>query len=817
MRALTLARQLLRRDWRSGELATLVFALVIAVTSVCAIALVTDRLTQGMVRESAELIGGDLVIRSSRPPDPSWLALGEEMGLATARVHNFESVLFFGDQMLLSGVKAVSDAYPLIGRLKVSDGQPGSEGVAVEGGPAPGNAWVDPRVLDRLGAKLGDRVEFGATTLRLDRVLNYEPDQGNSLFQLAPRVLINEADLGPAEVLGPGSRIRYRYLFHGDDAPKLADLLAPRMTAGHELAEPTNGESRASEALVRAIQYIKLTTLLAIVLAAIAIALAARRYSERHYDVSAMLRCLGAPQRDILRLYGYQLLLLTGGAVAVGSVLGWLSHLLVVAVIAPLLPVALPDPGPAPLASGAGTALLLVAGFALPPVLRLADSSPLRVFRRDLAPIPLSGWVVYGLAGGSQLALLWLLFGDVGRILLILLAAALGLFVTGCLVYGGLRRLGRSALPRSTLAGRSLRNLAAHASTSTSQIMAFGVTLMILVLIAQLRTGLLDEWRLQLPDDAPNHFAFNIFPEDIEAFSELVNEQATLQPLYPVVLARLTAVNGEPLAVNEQNDTNRELNLTWASTLPDDNRIVAGTWPPVGDGVSIEADYARRLGVELGDRLHFQGGTGEFVTTVTSLRTVVWESFSPNFYLIFSAEQLAAMPATYLTSFHLEGDGRTLLRTLIERFPATTLIEVDAILERLELVLRQVSLAVEMMMVFVLLGGFAVLFATLQNTGDERRHEGALMRAVGASRAWLRRAYLAEFGAIGLLAGLLAVGGAEIASAVIQQQVFNLSFRVQPLLWIAVPLGTALLVGLTGYLASRRILSVAPMRLLGGD
>ncbi|HLS97899.1 MAG: hypothetical protein RBR91_11685 [Porticoccaceae bacterium] len=815
MRAFTLARQLLRRDWRSGELATLIFALVIAVTSVCAIALVTDRLTQGMVRESAELIGGDLVIQSSRAPDPAWLALGEDLGLATARVHSFDSVLFFGDNMLLSGIKAVSDGYPLIGKLKVRDGQPGSAAMAIDGGPTPGNAWVDARVLERLGARIGDRVEFGAISLRVDKVLSYEPDQGNSLFQLAPRVLIHEADLAPAEVLGPGSRIRYRYLFHGDNAPQLAALLAPRLSAGHELREPTSGESRAAEALVRAIQYIKLTTLLAIVLAAIAIALAARRYSERHYDVSAMLRCLGAQQRAILRLYGYQLLLLTGGAVLVGSILGWLTHLLVVAVIAPLLPVALPPPGLAPLASGAGTALLLVAGFALPPVLRLADSSPLRVFRRDLAPIPLSGWIVYGLAGGSQLALLWLLFGDVGGILLILLGVALGLFAIGCLVYAGLSRLRRAALPRSTLLGRSLRNLAAHASTSTSQIMAFGVTLMILVLITQLRTGLLDEWRLQLPEDAPNHFAFNIFPEDVDAFREIISGEGTLRPLYPVVLARLTAVNGKPLAVNEENDTNRELNLTWASTLPEDNRIVAGHWPPTGDGVSIEAEYAKRLGVGLGDRLHFSGASGDFSAAITSLRSVVWESFSPNFYLVFSAEQLAAMPATYLTSFHLAGDELAVLRTLIERFPATTLIEVDAILERLELVLRQASLAVEMMMVFVLLGGFAVLFATLQNTGDERRHEGALMRAVGASRGWLRRAYLAEFGAIGLLAGLLAVSGAEIASALIQQQVFNLTFRIQPLLWVAVPLGTALLVGVAGYLASRRILAVSPLRLLG--
>ncbi|KJS08027.1 MAG: hypothetical protein VR73_07250, partial [Gammaproteobacteria bacterium BRH_c0] len=723
MRIFPLACQLLRRDWRSGELATLVFALLIAVSSVCAIALVTDRLTQGMVRESAELIGGDLVIRSSREQDPAWLALGDELGLTSATVYSFDSVLFFGDELLLSGIKAVTDNYPLIGKLKVSDSREG-EAREVDGGPPPGQAWVDPRVLERLGASIGDEVFFGSTTLQIGKILTYEPDQGNSLFQLAPRVLINAADLSPAEVLGPGSRIRYRQLYHGSNAPALKARIEPLLSVGHELVEPTSRESRASEALVRAIQYIKLSTLLAIVLAAIAIALAARRYSERHYDVSAMLRCLGAQHRDIVRLYVYQLLMLTGLAVVTGTVIGWLAHEAVLAVIQPLLPITLPPAGFQPLLIAASTGLLLVIGFALPPVLRLADSSPLRVFRRDLAPIPLSGWLVYGLAAVTQLLLLWLLFGDVRDIILILLGAVAGLFATGCLVYVGLGRLRRSALAKTSLLGRSIRNLASHASTSTSQIMAFGVTLLILLLITQLRTGLLDEWRVQMPDNAPNHFAFNIMPTDVERFTSLVGAQADLQPVYPVVLARLTAINGEAAAISDEQDTNRELNLTWTDTLSEDNSLIEGTWPPEGDGVSIEAEYAQRLGVGLGDTLQFNNGGQAFSATISSIRSVVWESFSPNFYLVFSREHLAELPTTFLTSFHLDPEDKGLLRTLIREFPATTLIEVDAILARLELVLSQVSMAVELMMIFVLLGGFAVLFATLQTTGDERRHEG---------------------------------------------------------------------------------------------
>lgn len=813
MNSFKLARQLLRRDWRCGELTTLALALLIAVTAMTSIALVTERLTQGMVRESAELIGGDLVIRSTRPPDPVWLAKGEQLGLVTARVHSFDSVIFHGDNMLLSAIKAVSDNYPLIGQLRTSS-HPLAEPVAQTGGPQPGTAWVDPRVLERLDAQLGDEIHFGNTQLTLSQILHYEPDQGNSLFQLSPRVLVHEADLQAAGVIAPGSRIRYRYLFQGANSDRLAAELEPLLTTGHSLRQPTDGESRATQALVHATQYIKFSTLMALVLAAIAIALATRRYSERHYDVSAMLRCLGASQRAIIKVYLYQLLLLTAATVTLGLALGWLCHLALVHIISPLLPVALPAAGPLPLLSGAGTALLLVGGFALPPLLRLANCSPLRVFRRDLEPTTLSGWSVYGLAGGSQLLLLWLLFGDMGHILLILLATVCLLVVVGCLIYLGLRRLRHRYRMRAGLLGRGLRSLASHAATSTSQIMAFAATLMILLLIAQLRTGLLEDWRLQLPENAPNHFAFNIFPEDLAAFSALVAEHGRLEPLYPVVLGRLTAINGESPASRQEEGRNQEWNLTWSAQLAADNELLAGTWPPEANGVSVATELAERLDVGLGDTLSFDSGGHEFTATITSLRSVVWETMSPNFFLIFSAEQLAHLPATYLTSFYLDPTRRDVLRELLRQFPATTLIEVDALLARFEQVLEQVSVAVELLMLFVLLGGFLVLFATLQSTGDERRHEGALLRALGASRSWLRHTYLLEFGIIGLVAGVLAVGGAEIASAVVQQRVFSMSYHPQPLLWLVVPLAAALVVGTAGYLASRRILAVSPVDIL---
>ena len=392
MHSFKLAWQLLRRDWRSGELTTLFSALLIAVAAVLAVSLLTDRLTSGMTRESAELIGGDLVISSTREPDPAWRELGRELGLATAIIYRFDSVLFYKDNMLLCSIKAVGDGYPLLGKLKTSD-DTATPAIEADDIPLPGTAWVDRRVLERLRVQLGDEVNFGAITLRIDRILSYEPDQGNSLFQFSPRVMVNEADLQRAQVLGPGSRIRYRTLFHGDDVGALQTLktrLQGRLGAGHRLIEPTAEENRPAEALSNAIHYLRIATLLSIVLAAITIALTARRYSERQYDISAMMRCLGAGQHAVLRVYLYQLLLLTTLAVLLAAVPGWFVHRAVLQLLKPLLPLELPAPGLSPWWAAGGTAFLLMAGFALPPVLRLADTPPLRVLRRELDPAPLS-------------------------------------------------------------------------------------------------------------------------------------------------------------------------------------------------------------------------------------------------------------------------------------------------------------------------------------------------------------------------------------------------------------------------------------------
>ncbi len=817
-----LALRMLRRDWRSGELRILAAALVIAVAAVTSINLLTDRFGRLLTRESAELVGGDLVVRSTRTPDRKWLQAGQKLGLETAEIIEFSTVIVFGDELLLSSIKAVSNSYPLRGSLRVAD-QPYGDERKIRQAPEAGTVWADARVLTRLDVKVGDVITLGSTQLQVAGVLAYEPDRGGNLFNLAPRVMMNLADIEAAQVIKPGSRVTWKYLFAGSDSDKriavLREQLEPDMGSGHRLVDIKSGRGRTGDAMGRAEQYLGLTALLAIFLAAIAIAMAARRYSERHYDVSGMLRCLGVQQRQLTRLYLWQLVLLAIFAAAVGTVLGWAAHMALLAAISGLLSQQLPAAGVAPWATGFGAALLLILGMALPPVLRLKSVPPLRVFRRELTPLPVSAWLVYGVALASICGLVLLLFDNVGIVLAILLMAGLVLAVMGGVLYSLLKTL-RKVMPfRGRLLTRSLRNLAGHAGTSAGQILSFGLTAMLMVILLLLRSDLLDEWREQLPENVPNNFAFNIQPYERDAFAGRLGQMGIDAALYPIVRGRLATINGqEPGRFDGNDGVGRELNFTWASALPADNEVVAGNWPPEQKEqaeVSVEAELAARLDIEVGDQLNFNIAGSELRATVSSLRTVKWESFSPNFYMIFSPGALADFPVFYLTSFRLEQAEKPQLSQLISEFPSVTIVEVDAIIEQLQSIIQQVTLMIEMMLVFVLLAGVTVFLASIQSTLDERVREGALMRAVGASRRYLRAAALSEFALLGLLAGLLAVVGAEAACSALYERIFDMQYQYNWWLWLALPLVLAAGVGWAGYLSTRKVVEVSPRQLLG--
>ncbi|MHB8715913.1 MAG: ABC transporter permease [Sulfuricaulis sp.] len=824
---LHLALRLLMRDWRAGELRILVMAIVIAVGIVTTIGFFQDRLNRAMTYQSAELLGADLQLASPEPIPDGWLTAASVRGLQHTNTLEFTSVVVHGEKLQLASVTAVNNGYPLRGALRTAPMLYAPE-ANTSGIPASGTAWAEPRVLQSLGLNVGGRIEIGSSTFTVTRVLTYEPGRAGSFFTFAPHVLIRQADVARTGVVQPGSRVTYRYLFAGSETSLTSYKywLKNRLGPNHQLIDVRDGNRSIGHALDRAERYLGLTSLLAVILAGVAVAMGAYRYSERHFDMSAMLRCCGATQRDIFWLFIPQFLLLGLATSVLGCALGWFAQEGIFYLLKNLRPAGLPPTSMAPMAYGFLTGLLMLAGFALPPLWRLSRVPPLRVLRRELAPLPLAAWLVIGTATAAILVLMWRFTGN---LLLTFTVFAGGLVATAVLALfaGALLGLSRGVHQRVGVSWRyGINQLWRHSHASVGQILAFGLALMAMAVIVLLRTDLLSTWQTQLAPNSPNHFAFNILPQDVNAVRHFMAiNKINASALYPIVRGRLIEINGKPVTQavtkEESNDEalRRELNLTWTDTVPPDNHLVSGSWwqsPAPGRNVSVEEKLAKKLGITIGDELTFSIAGEPLHVHVTSIRSVQWDTFHPNFYMIFPSGTLNAFPATYLTSFYLAPDQKTLLTALVRAFPAITVLEIDQVLAQVRVILLQVTAAVELVLLFVLAAGLAVLYAVLAASLDARLFEGALLRALGASRRQLSIAHLAEFGVLGLLAGLLAAIGTELIVYMLYTRVFNLDYGFKWPVWLVAPVGGAVLIGSAGYLATRRVVRQSPLTVLRG-
>jgi len=826
-RLLSLAARQLLRDARAGELRVLFFALIVAVAASTAIGYFGARLNSAMLLRATEFLGADLILGGSTPAKPEQIETGTALKLDHSHIVIFSSVVATDSGIQLASVKAVDAAYPLRGELKSAEApyQPEVSG----GEPQPGEAWAEARVLVALDLKVGDSIDVGSKTLKLTRVLTYEPDRAGNFYSLTPRVMINMADLEATKVVQPGSRVTYRDLWRGTPQALAAyrKAVEPSLAPNQKIDDARDGNQQIGGALGKAERYLNMASLVAVLLAGVAVALSAARFAVRRFDASALLRCLGLSRSEALLLFSLQLAMLGIAASVVGALLGWFAQLGLFYLLDSLLPAAVPPGGWLPALAGIGTGLVALAGFALPPLAALGRVPPLRVLRRDMLPIPASTWLVYGAALLALGLIMWRLSLD-----LVLTFALLGGGVIAALVLGAVLLLALRSL-RRLLAGASLPwrlglgQLLRHPMAAAGQSLAFGLILLSMGLIALLRGELLDTWQNQLPKDAPNYFALNILPNDKDHFaSQMGRLSSHSAPLYPMIPGRLMTINGEPVSKfvtkdsRGENATQRDLNLTWSARLPEGNSITQGQWwndelPAEGvtPGVSVEAKLAASLNMKLGDTLGFVIGGVSREVKVTSLRDINWDTFQPNFFVIFQPGTLEDVPTTYLTSFYLAPGNDQQIVELSRAFPAVTILQVEALLEQLRSILDQVTLAVQYVLLFVLAAGLAVLFSGLQATLDERIRQGALLRALGANRALLTKARRIEFGLLGAVSGVLAALGCELVSFALYRYAFNLQWH--PHAWLLLlPLIGALLVGGAGVFGTRRALNASPLTVL---
>ena len=827
------------RDWRSGELGLLLLALLVAVGTVTAISLFVDRLHQALRLESSSFLAADRYIGSTRPIPDEFRRAAQERGLDTVDAMTFPSMVYgSGERSQLASVKAVSAGYPLRGELIVGD-EPFGPGRVAQRMPEPGEVWLDSRMFPALGLALGDEVEVGLARLGIGRVLIKEPDRGGSFFDLGPRLLMNIADVPATEVVQPGSRIGYRLLLRGPEAELEALRAELELEPNYRWMDIRRNSARIGGALDRAESFLLLGGLLGVLLAGVAVALSAHRYARRHYDHVGIFKTLGATPNQILNAYLGILGVVGGFSVLLGLGLGAGLHLAIVAALDALIPVDLPMPSARPFLLGAATGLICALAFAMPPLLHLKNVSPLRVMRRDLGAPPVSQWLSYGAAGaGALLLLIWYsesllltLWTLAGTLAVVLLFGALAML----LLKSG-RAVGMQAGSGLRLA---LAGLQRRRRESTAQILIFGLAIMMLLILVLLRTALIDEWRSQLPDDIPNHFVMNVTPDQLSAVEAMlegirdgdVEESGQrLEPLYPMIRGRIVGVNGTDAKAWEDEvrgsraerdglGLRSERNLTWTANVPEGNEVVGGAWWTPQDEaslVSLEDEYARELGLSLGDRLEFDIG-GQFVeATVASLRTLDWESMQPNFFIIFSPAALRDFPATYMTSFHLPEGRKAFLNRLLSEFPTITVLEIDAIVEQVQSIIDRVTAAVELVLALVVGAGCLVLLASIRAGWDARMAEHALVRTLGGTRDLIAGSLAAEFVALGAFSGLVAVVGAELTVALLQWQVFELPAAAHPWLWLLGPLMGAVLIFAVGMTGARRLVSSPPLMVLRG-
>ncbi|WP_108126220.1 ABC transporter permease [Saccharospirillum mangrovi] len=823
---MNLSLKLLWRDWRGGELNVLIAALLVAVTTVTSIGLFTDRIRNSILDEAGTLLAADAQIRggSREAIDDAVRASAAAAGLQTADMITFQAMAFGADGNLqLSSVKAVSDAYPLKGELVLAD-EPFGIGRVVTAAPAPGEAWLTSRLFPALGIKIGDTIGLGNADFVVTAALISEPDSAGSFFGVGPRVLINAADVDKTGAVQPGSRVRYRLLLGGDVA-SFQPVFEREYSDDYRWVDPSEANDGITSALERAESFLMLAGSLGVMLAGVALALASRRYADRQLGHVALLKTLGLTPRRIAWLYAGNLMLLGLIVVFAGLALGWLLHWGFLELAGDLLPRELEPAGIRPLLIGWLTGVICLLAFAFPPVWVLRQTPPARVLRSELEGGTLGRRLTLALGATAVIFLVWLYSGDLWLTAALLgggLVTILGVSVLAALLIVLVRRYG-SRLGTTWRLG--LANLQRHSRQNAFQIMVFAIALMLLFVLTLLRSSLIGEWQSQLPEGAPNHFAFNLFEDERPGFEAILdNASVDREPFYPMIRGRLSEVDGEAMDDRlerlqpDGDDFRRELNLTWSNTLADDNEIVAGRWWQDDDAestrVSVEQDFAEELAINIGDTLTFDIGGQTVSAEVASIRTVQWDSMAPNFYLIFNHPILDGAGAAYLTSFYLSPEQKPLLAGLMREYPTVTLIEVDAIIEQIQSIVGQVTVAVEFILALVLVAGFIVLLASVQATLDVRLVESAILRTLGAKAALVRGGLWIEFAALGALAGLLGAFGAEAALAYFQVEMLNLDWTPHWLLWLSGPVVGAVVIGAIGVVSTRKVIRVPPMVVL---
>lgn len=817
------------RDLRAGDLRLLVLAVVVAVAAISSVGFLSDRVSRALERDASRMLGADLVIETPASAPQSWIDKAEQEGLTAVRTWRFPSMVGGGDEGLqLAAIKAVENGYPLRGEMRtapdiLSPDEP------IKASPAVGTVWVDPQLLALTGLAVGDKLQVGDAILAIGRVITYEPDRGMQFVNVAPRVMMRAEDLARSGLLGPGSRVTHALLVAGgeSEAARYKNWLEPQLNQAQQILSVAEGRPEIMRTLDRANEFLTLVVMIAVLIAAVAIALGARRFSQRQQQGIAVMRCFGATQGTISKLLSVEFVLVALIGSLIGLILGWVAQLGLVSVMQGLIADELPGIGWQPAAQGLYAGFWLLLAFALPPLQSLRRISAAQILRQEVPAFPLHSLAGYLVAFFGFGVLMWWIAGNpkygfglaAGFVLAAIVFGLLALLVLKLVDLIRHRLIHRPAW-RFALAG-----LVRRKSSSVAQISALAVGMMAILLLTIVRTDLLDGWQQTLPPDAPNRFLINIQPDQVDPVRQslLAADFADLT-FYPMIRGRVVAVNEKAVTIDDFNSPRaqrllqRDFNLSYAPTLAGNGEVVAGrAIDPEAFEVSMETDVASLLGLGIGDKITFEVAGEPVAVTVTSLRKVDWDSMRPNFFALLSPKALVDEPQTFITSLYVPIEKSAVTQTLIRQFPNLTVFDVGAMIAQAQSVLDRVSVAIQALFGFAILAGVVVLAAALSASRDERVRESALLRALGATNQQLSRAQRIELLMIGALAGLMAAAGATLAAWALSVWVFEFAMQWSLTPWV---IGLAVCMPgawLAGSVVLRGVLRTPPLLILRNE
>lgn len=832
-----LALRFARRELRAGLRGFRIFlaCLILGIAAIAAIGSLAAAVEAGLRADARLILGGDAEIRLvHREADSEQLAYLQDAG-TVSRTVEMRAMARPADparpsaaagerrSRMLVELKAVDAAYPLYGAVRLAPAMDLAAALAPEG--AAYGAAVDRTVLTRLGLSLGDRLRVGQADLVLRALIEHEPDRGAQAFSLGPRVMVGREALAATGLVQPGSLVRYYYRLRlaagSEPGPWVEGLEARFPKAGWRVRDPEQAAPRIQRFVDRLSLFLTLVGLTSLLVGGVGVANATRNYLDSRADTIAMLKCLGAPGGLVFRIYLTQVMLLAAGGIVVGLAIGALAPLIMVALFGDSLPVAARAGFyPLPLLLAACFGVLTALAFSVWPLARAREIPGARLFRALVAPVrrwPRPVYVAGTAVALATLASLAVLTAQDRRLALWFVLSAAGVLIAFRGAAWLLARLaalaGRwGALQRGRPGLRlALANLHRPGAPTASVVLSLGLGLTVLVTVAQIEGALSREVNDRLPEAAPTFYFIDIQPDQAESFDRVVSEVpgAGMIERVPTLRGRIVRIDGVPvadakIAPNVAWTVQNERGLTYAKTPPPGSVVTRGEWWPEDYGgpplISFDQEVAAGMGIGIGDTLTINVLGREIEARIGNLRRIDWSTLGMNFVIIFAPGTLEGAPQTNIATARAPAATEdALLDAVGERFPNVSAIRVKDALDAVNRILERIGIALRATAGITVVAGTLVLAGAIAAGHRRRVYDSVVLKVLGATRPMVLRAYLVEYGLLGLATAVLAAILGTISAYFVLTEIMHLDWVFLPAEVLAVAAGATAITLVFGF------------------